>query len=95
MNWRIRIRRTGWRVSYRTRLVLLVLLDALRWLLTAATLLTHRAHTAVADNGHAVAELLDEGRAWNERSEFDRARYLRLVDQLLYGVNPTDERKSS
>jgi hypothetical protein len=82
----IRVRRAGWRCSYHAHLAALAILDTLRYLLTAATLLTHRAHTAVADHGATVAEVLDDGRTWNDRSEFDRTKYLRLVDQLLNGI---------
>jgi hypothetical protein len=85
--WTIRARRAGWRVSYRAHLVALVVLDALRWVLTAATLLTHRAHTATAEHGAVLAEVLDDSRFWQERSEFDRARYLQLVDRLLFNVD--------
>lgn len=87
MKPRMRGRDLGWRLSYRAHLAALVVLDALRWALTAATLLTHRAHTRVAEHGHTVAEVLDESRTWCDRSEFDRARYLRLVDQLLHGID--------
>lgn len=94
MNGRIRARRTGWRASYRAHLAVLVVLDVLRYLLTAATLLTHRVHTQVAEHGSVVADVLDEGRAWHEHTELDQDRYLRLVDQLLNGI-PTDTEEHS
>jgi hypothetical protein len=87
VNGRIRARRAGWRASYRAHLVALVVLDALRYLLTALTLLAHRAHTAVAGHGLVVAEVLDEGRTWHDHTVLDRARYARLVDQLLFNVD--------
>lgn len=93
MNGRIRAQRAGWRVSYRAHLVSLAVLDGLRYLLTAATLLTHRAHTAVAAHGQVVADVLDEGRTWHDHTDLDRARYIRLVDQLLFNVD-TDPREN-
>lgn len=87
MTGRITAWRTGWRVSFRAHLAVLVVLDAVRWVLAAATLLTHRAHTAVADHGLVVAQVLDEGRTWHEHTDLDRARYARLVDQLLFNVD--------
>lgn len=85
-------RRTWWSCSYRAHLAALVVLDTLRYLLTAATLLTHRAHTAVAEHGETVAHVLDDGRTWDQRAEFDRVKYLRLVDQLLNGIDPKETR---
>jgi len=86
------VRRVGWAISYRAHLAALVVLDALRYVLTAATLLTHRAHTSVAEHGSTVAEVLDDGRPWDTRAEFDRAKYLRLVDQLLHDINLKENR---
>jgi hypothetical protein len=80
-------RRLLWSCSYHAHLAALAVLDTVRYLLTAATLLTHRAHTAVAEHGGTVADVLDDGRAWADRAEFDRAKYLRLVDQLLNGID--------
>jgi hypothetical protein len=93
VNGRIRARRTGWRVSYRAHLVALVVLDGLRYVLTAATLLTHRAHTAVASHGSVVADVIDEGRTWHDHTDLDQARYARLVDQLLFNVD-TDPKEN-
>lgn len=79
----IRVQQAWWRTSYVVHLVLLTLLDAIRFALTALTLAAHRAHTKVAEHGETVADVLDATH-YREATDLDRQRYLRLVRNLLY-----------
>lgn len=80
---RLHLRTASWHVSYRGHLLLLAVLDILRYVLTALTLAVHRAHTAVAEHGETVADVLDATH-YQEATALDRERYARLVRNLLY-----------
>jgi hypothetical protein len=80
---RIHAQQAWGQVSYGGHLVLLTLLDAIRFVLTALTLAAHRAHTKVAEHGETVADVLDATH-YREATALDRERYTRLVRNLLY-----------
>lgn len=80
---KIRTQQGWWHISYYGHLVVLALLDAIRFALTALTLAAHRMHTKVAEHGETVADVLDATH-YREATELDRQRYTRLVRNLLY-----------
>ncbi len=80
---KIRARQGWWKFSYHGHLVVLALLDAIRFALTALTLAVHRAYTKVAEHGEVVADVLDATH-YHKTTQLDRERYLRLVRNLLY-----------
>jgi hypothetical protein len=85
---KIRTQQAWWFVSYYGHLVLLTLLDAIRYVLTAFTLAAHRLHTKVAEHGETVADVLDATH-YREATDLDRQRYSRLVRNLLYPEGDT------
>lgn len=82
MNARIRAREAAWQVSYHAILALLTVLAALRYLAVAAALLSHRAHTALAVHGEAVADTLGSHN-YRDSTRPKPERYARMAYFLL------------